>query len=123
MPGCAAITRAGTACKGKPIDGSEWCYYHHPDRVEERRRHGSKGGRRGGRGRPKADVAAIKQQLQGLADDVLNGAVARADAAVASQILNVLLRAVTVELQVREQDDLDQRIGRLEEKLRQRQAR
>jgi hypothetical protein len=121
MSRCAGITRAGTACKGKPIDGSEWCYYHPPDHVEERKRHGSKGGKRGGRGRPKVDVGAIKQQLQGLADGVLDGSVGRAEAAVASQILNVLLRAITVELQIKEQAEHDERITALEEKARQRE--
>jgi hypothetical protein len=43
MTKCSGITQAGTACKGTPIDGSQWCYVHHPDRTEERRRHGSKG--------------------------------------------------------------------------------
>ncbi len=40
---CSGITQAGTACKGIPIDGSQWCYAHHPDRTDERRRHGSSG--------------------------------------------------------------------------------
>ena len=50
MTKCSGITQAGTACKGTPIDGSQWCYVHHPDHADERRRHGSKGGKRGGVG-------------------------------------------------------------------------
>ncbi len=32
---CSGITQAGTACKGTPIDGSQWCYVHHPDHAEK----------------------------------------------------------------------------------------
>jgi len=47
-----------------------------------------------------------------LTDAVLDGTQNRASAAVAGQLLNTLIRAVGVELRVREQLDL---IGRLEE--------
>src|SRR5215203_783725 len=36
MDKCSGITRSGEACKGKPFDNSQWCYYHHPEYVEER---------------------------------------------------------------------------------------
>src|SRR4028119_1982037 len=57
MAKCSGITRSGTACKGTPIGGSQWCYVHHPDHAEERRRHGARGGKRGGRGRPPPELA------------------------------------------------------------------
>jgi hypothetical protein len=103
MAKCAAITQSGTACKGIPIDDSGYCYVHHPDHTDKRRRHGSKSGKRGGRGRPLTDVANAKQRLSDLADDVLNGVVDRSVAGTASQILNVYLRAVDLELKAREQ--------------------
>ena len=59
-----------------------------PDRAEERRRHGSKGGRRAGRGRKQVELSSIKTQLQDLADGVLDGSIERSDASVTSQILN-----------------------------------
>ena len=62
MAKCSGITQAGTACKGIPIDGSDYCYAHHPDRTNERRRHGSKGGKRGGRGRPIAELASLRDE-------------------------------------------------------------
>jgi hypothetical protein len=114
---CAGITRAGTACKGIPIDGSQWCYVHHPDRAHERRRHGSKGGKRGGRGRRQAELADVKRRLSDLADDVLEGRRDKGVAAVASQVLNVYLRAVSVELKAREQLELMERLEALEEQL------
>jgi len=93
---------------------------HHPDRVSERRRHGSKGGKRGGRGRPQAELANIKQRLSNLADDVLADKVDKGVAAVASQVLNVYLRAVSVELKATEQLELIERLESLETLLEQR---
>ncbi len=117
MAKCAGITQAGTACKGIPIDGSQWCYVHHPDHAEERRRHGSKGGKRGGRGRPQAELAEVKSILRGLAGSVLKGATDRQDAAVVGQLLNTVIRAVSVELKAREQMELIERLEALEEQL------
>jgi hypothetical protein len=119
---CSGITQAGTACKGIPIDGSDYCYAHHPDHIEERRRHGSKGGKRGGRGRPQAELTEIKQRLSDLAEDVLEGRQDRGVAAVASQVLNVYLRAVSVELKVREQQEITERLEELERLLEQRKG-
>jgi hypothetical protein len=112
---CSGITQAGTACKGIPIDGSSYCYVHHPDHAEERRRHGVRGGKRAGRGRPQVELANIKHRLSDLADDVLAGEVDKGVAAVASQVLNVYLRAVSVELKAREQLELEARIEALEQ--------
>jgi hypothetical protein len=123
MTKCSGITQAGTACKGIPIEGSQWCYVHHPDHAEERRRHGSKGGKRGGRGRPQAGLSDIKRRLSELADDVLEGRQDKAVAAVASQVLNVLLRAISVETKLKEQFELVERLESLEESLEQSRGR
>ncbi len=117
MGRCAGITLAGGSCKGTPVDGSGWCYVHDPDHAEERRRHGSRGGKRGGRGRPQRELADVKHRLSDLADGVLNGEVERADAAVASQVLNVFLRAVSVELKAREQLEFIERMEALEKAI------
>ncbi len=77
MAKCSGITRAGTACKGTPIEGSQWCYVHHPDHAEERRRHGSRGGKRGGRGRPQAELSDIKDRLRAMVEDVRTGVMDR----------------------------------------------
>jgi hypothetical protein len=123
MTKCSGITQAGTACKGVPIEGSQWCYVHHPDHAEDRRRHGSKGGKRGGRGRPQAELSDIKRRLSVLADDVLEGRQDKGVAAVASQVLNVLLRAISVETKLKEQFELVERLESLEEGLEQSRGR
>jgi hypothetical protein len=114
MAKCSGITQAGTACKGIPIEGSAWCYVHDPDHAEERRRHGSRGGKRGGRGRPQAELADIKDRLRVMVEDVHNGTMDRADAAVCGQLYNTLIRVVGVELKVRETEELERRMEELE---------
>ncbi len=114
MAKCCGITQAGTACRGIPIDGSQWCYVDDPAHAEERRRHGARGGKRGGRGRPQAELADLKTRLSDLADAVLEKRVDRADAAVVGQLLNTVIRAVGAELKVREQVELEARMEELE---------
>ncbi|MDP9487101.1 MAG: hypothetical protein M3Q49_15170 [Actinomycetota bacterium] len=60
------------------------------------------------------ELAEIKARLSALAADVLEGKADRGNAAVASQVLNVYLRAVSVELKVVEQRELLERIEVLE---------
>jgi hypothetical protein len=69
------------------------------------------------RGRPQAELANIKDRIQELAEDVLEEKVDKGVAAVASQVLNVYLRAVSVELKAREQLELVERLEVLEETL------
>ena len=117
MATCTGITRSGERCRGVAIDGSGLCYAHHPDHAEDRKRAARKGGHRGGRGRPQAELANIKGRLSDLADDVLEGRQDKGVAAVASQVLNVYLRAVSVELKVTEQRELIERLEALEEAI------
>jgi hypothetical protein len=105
------------------MEGSQWCWNHDPAHADERRRHGQRGGKRGGRGRPQAELSDIKQRLSELADDVLEGRQDKGVAAVASQVLNVYLRAVSVELKAREQLELIERLEMLEEALEQKGGR
>ena len=114
MAKCCGITRAGTACKGIPIDGSQWCYVHHPDHDQERRRHGARGGKRGGRGRPVAELAALRTENASLRDRLLDGELAPNVAAVAVQSLNTDARLVVAALKAREQEELEARLEQLE---------
>ena len=117
MAKCSGITQAGAACKGIPIDGSQWCYVHHPDHAEERRRHGSKGGKRGGRGRPSSELHRLQVRFEGLAESVLAGEIERAAGAVAGQLLNGARACVRDGLAAREQEELVERLEALEEQM------
>ncbi len=117
MPACGFIKPSGEACKAIPMSGEAWCWVHHPEHAEKRKRLGSKGGKRGGRGRPLPELADIKQRLSDLAEAVLKGEQDKGRAAVAGQLLNTYIRAVGVELKVREQLELEERLTELEEAL------
>ena len=108
---CTATKRDGSPCTLPPHGSSDLCWAHDPTNAERRRR----GQSRGGRSKPGREVVAIRARLSDLADDVLAGRVDRADAAVAGQLLGTVIRAVGMELKVKEVTELDERIDRLEE--------
>jgi hypothetical protein len=110
---CSATKRDGSPCTLPSSGSSGLCWAHDPKNAERRRR----GQSRGGKNKPSKELAGIKQRLSDLADDVLKGSVDKGAAAVASQVLNVYLRAVSVELKAREQLELIQRLEGLEEAL------
>ena len=122
MSRCAGIRADGGRCKAEAMPEAEWCWNHHPDYEQARRRRASKGGKRGGRGRPQAELQEAKQLVRGLAAGVLQGTIDRSDAAVCGQLYNVYLRAVSVELKAREQLELTERLEALEEALEQRKG-
>jgi hypothetical protein len=117
MSQCTAIKRGGERCKGVAIDASGLCYSHDPNRADARKRAARKGGQRGGRGRPATELFVLKSRLEGLAEDVLAGHIDRSDAAVAGQLLNYAIRAVSVGLKAREQEELEARLAEIEEAL------
>jgi hypothetical protein len=123
MPKCTAITRGGNRCKGIAIDGSDYCYAHHPDHAEDRKRAASKGGKRAGRGRPSpatAELTRLQARFEDLADEVLSGAVDRGDAAVVAQLLNGARSCLVGLLKAREKEDVEGRLEEVEEILGQR---
>src|SRR5215218_160483 len=114
MGRCPYIKPGGGRCNGTAMEGYEHCYGHREDLAEERRRNASKGGRRGGRGRPGSDLAGVKADIRGVIADVLAGEVKTGPAAVALQGYNALIRAEKLELDIREQHELTERIEELE---------
>ena len=91
---------------------------HDPAREGARRRAASKAARR----KPDAELKGVQEQLQALADRVLSGELARADAAVGSQVLNVKLRALELERKWKELGELEDRLEALERVLKGRNA-
>ncbi len=111
---CSGIRADGGRCKAQAIADSQWCFSHHPDYEEKRRRRASRGGKRGGRGRPVLTASEVADQVQDLSDKVLAGELDRADAAVCGQLLSVKLRALEVGRKLREAEDLERRMEELE---------
>ena len=114
MGSCSGITGAGGRCRAIAITGSNYCHAHHPDRADARRRSASKGGKRGGWGRPSVEVSELKGQLSELYTGVLDGTTEPKVGAVAAQIANVRARLVDTELKVREVEELEARLEEME---------
>ncbi len=110
---CSATKRDGSPCT-LPSNGPEGLCWAHDPKLKERRRRGQS---RGGKNKPSRELVGIKQRLSDLAEEVLEGKQDKGVAAVASQVLNVYLRAVSVELKAREQLELIERLEALEEQL------
>jgi hypothetical protein len=117
MAFCSGIRADGGRCKAQAINNSEWCFNHHPGYEEQRRQRASKGGRRGGRGRPSVELARLQARFEDLAEKVLAGDVERGVGAVVGQLLNGARACVRDALAAREQEELIGRLEALEEAL------
>ncbi len=111
MPRCSGFKPDGSPCQRIVSPSQTYCPAHDPSRSEQRRRAASKAAK----SKPNQEVAEIKQSLKALAVDVLEGRVIRADAAVVSQIYNIVLRALEAERKIREQEELIERLEELEQ--------
>ena len=110
MARCAGIKRDGGRCTTVVDPSYTHCYQHDPDRAEERRRNAS----RAARSKPSREIVGVKAQLRDLARDVLAGDLETGRAAVANQLINTRLRAMDLEIKIRQADDLEARVERLE---------
>ena len=110
---CAGIKGDGGQCGAQAIRSEEWCFNHHPDYENARRRRASRGGGKRG-GRPQADVSPLKDKLIALGEDVLEGSVYRANAAVAGWLWNIAIRAIRTGLKAKEVEELEVRLEELE---------
>ena len=114
---CAGIKADGGRCGAQAMRNSQWCINHDPDKAEVRRRRASKGGKRGGRGRPSVELARLQARFEDLAEKVLSEEVERGVGAVVGQLLNGARACVRDALAAREQEELVARLEALEEAL------
>src|SRR5215208_3955632 len=117
---CSGIRVDGGRCKAQAMRNSEWCINHHPDQAEVRRRRASKGGKRGGRGRPIAELGSLREENADIRRRLLEGELLPNVAAVAVQSINTDIRAVGATLKAREQEEIATRLEELETLLEQR---
>jgi hypothetical protein len=114
---CSGIKADGTRCKAQAIRGSAYCVGHDPEQAEARRRRAARGGRRGGRGRPVAELGALRDENVRIRQRLLDGELLPGVAAVAIQSLNCDIRAVATTLKAKEQEELIERLESLEQAL------
>lgn len=119
---CSGIRADGGRCGAQAITGSDYCFNHHPDYEEARQRRASRGGKRGGRGRPTSELARLQARFEELAEQVLSGEMERARAAVACQLLNGARACIRDGLTAREQEELIERLEALESALEQKRG-
>jgi hypothetical protein len=113
VPRCSHTYGDYSQCRRIVSAEQKYCYSHDPLRAGERKRNAA----RGGRAKASGELGRVKARLHTLADMVEEGQMDRADAAVISQIWGTYLRAVSVELRVREETEFVERLLRLEEGL------
>jgi hypothetical protein len=114
---CAAIKAGGEPCKALPMNGSQWCYSHHPDNAQKHTKNGSKGGRVAGRGRARSttrELSETRRELREIIAGVRDGTLERGVGTALFQGYSVLFKAVEVERKVRETEELLERVERLE---------
>jgi len=113
MPRCAGSKPDGTPCERIVGASSRFCFAHDPRKAEQRSRSASKAGRSS----PLKELREVKNELRALATDVLAGRADRDNAAVASRILGVYLRATEQERKVKELEELLPRLAEIEWRL------
>src|SRR5215213_8888001 len=117
MARCSGIRADGGRCGAQAIRSSEYCVNHHPDYEDARRRRNSKGGKRGGRGRPIAELASLRDENSDIRRRLLEGELLPNVAAVAVQSINTDIRAVGATLKAREQEELAREVEELREMI------
>jgi hypothetical protein len=117
MHRCPGTKRDGSRCTVTVEPPQTHCWWHDPANADERKRAASKGGKRGGRGRPSVELARLQARFEELAERVLSGDVERGIGAVAGQLLNGARACIRDGLAAREQEELVARLEALEEGL------
>jgi hypothetical protein len=114
---CAALTKAGEPCKGRPLPGLSVCISHSEAHRDGLREAGRKGGRVAGRGRARSGASELRElrsRLADLADAVEAEEISPAVAHAIAALGNVRIRAVEVERKLREVEELATRLEALE---------
>ena len=109
MNRCHGTRRNGERCTQTVEPPNAYCWHHAPERAEERRRAAS----RAGKSRPSTEVRTIKEEIKGVISGVKAGEIDRNDAAVMIQGYRALKDFISLERQVRVDDELAAEIEEL----------
>jgi hypothetical protein len=111
MARCAAVKANGERCRLDATGQQGYCWAHDPANREKRRVRAS----RAGRARANRELPELKTLLADLTERVLAGELDTGRAAVANQLINTRLRAIEVERKIREAEEIEERLSRLED--------
>ena len=111
MARCAAVKANGERCRLDATGQQGYCWAHDPANREKRRVRAS----RAGRAKASRELPELKTLLADLTEQVLSGELQTGRAAVANQLINTRLRAIEVERKIREAEEIEERLSRLEE--------
>ncbi|MBX6764771.1 MAG: hypothetical protein IRY88_14010 [Rubrobacteraceae bacterium] len=95
--------------------GEAYCYVHHPGMKEKREAASKRGGRTGGRGRGRQELRDVRRRLRELIDRLERGVADPRVASVCIQGWNVYMRVVEQERRLKETEEFEVRLRRLEE--------
>jgi hypothetical protein len=123
MNRCLGTKRDNSPCTVTVESPKTYCWWHDPANADTRKHAASKGGKRGGRGRPSVELARLQARFEELTEKVLAGEIERGVGAVAGQLLNGARACVRDSLAAREQEELVARLQSLEEQLDQTERR
>ena len=108
-------------CQGTKLDGSPctvavlgknvYCWHHDPAHAAKRQKIARKAG---SRTRPTRQLQDVKDRLFSLAERAEAGEMDYKVAAVCGQLLNYLVRAISVEVQVKESQEFEERLAEVE---------
>lgn len=110
---CSETTRYGRPCPLTPTPGKTVCWHHDPENAEQRKRNSTIAGR-AAHSPAVMEIRELKDEIKDLMREVKEGSVAPNVAAAITQLANTLLRGVEQERKVRETEDLEERLARLE---------
>ena len=113
MQRCGGIKPNGGRCERIVSQEQTYCYSHDPARQAERKRNAA----RGGKAKAAGEIGEIKTEIHDAIEAVKTGALDKGIGAVVFQGYGMLLRAVSVGLDVQERLELIDRVEQLEEAL------
>ncbi len=113
MTRCGAFKRDGTRCTLQAQALKDVCWAHDPQNARERRSRASKGGR----SKANKVVKELHALLEDLTQRVIDGKLETARGAVANQLISTRVRLLEYERRLREIEEFESRLERLEKVL------
>ncbi len=115
MPRCGGTKPDGSQCTVLVARDGEYCYWHCPDRQEERKKNAAKGGR----SRWSGELAEVRSEIRTAIEELKNGSLDPRTGAVVFQGYNTMLRCIEAERGSR-LEDLERELAGLEDRITER---